>query len=301
VENKIIVGSHDYGGGGFHQNLEDAVRELKQEGLVAKYNYELEIKTREEVKSLSEFPIAFCHTGSDSTWEDLISSSEPGQIRIRLSSSGFSSKPEPFTSPFKKNGVYVFHLLKSSRVTSTEEWKSIIEGMMNQNVVADLVAGKDPHGLASFFIRKTQNVLIALSILCQGYLAVHARKQNGEWGPPDIVPALKQMGWLDFIDGPGKSLFPKDLDKKKSEVSQARWWLEPFELLDKDGIIQGEWPRYEESLMKEWGKGDTTLPKKIVDLLEPLSEDKDISNPKIVSDAYCVIVKNLGGAPCSSN
>lgn len=148
---------------------------------------------------------------------------------------------------------------------------------------------------------KRVRLLYALAILCQGYLAVHARKDDGGWGPKELVPALRQMGWLDFMDGPGKSLLAGDLERRQSEVCRAGWWLELFELWKDDCIVPDKWEGLEESVKKEWGKDTASLPEEVAGLLSALRDGDDVGDPKIVADAYCSIVERLGGTRCNGH
>ncbi len=239
---------------------------------------------------IPDFDFALQHLGNPDTEDILTKWKEEGKIDkvIIFHSSGRTKKAVAYC---KKFGIPLLTSLPTKNSILKLKWDEVKLKPPNNFALAEILQPK-PIGVGN---------LIAISILCQGYLAVHARKENGGWGPKEILPALRQMGWLDFIGGPGKSLLPKDLDERKSDVRQARWWLGPFELVDKDGIIKEKWGKFEESLKKECGKGNAALPNGLTNLLGVLGQGKDVSKCEIVADAYCAIVEYLGGAPCDSN
>jgi hypothetical protein len=152
--------------------------------------------------------------------------------------------------------------------------------------------------------KREPDVLSALSILCQGYLAVHAEKQNGEWGPPEIKPALEQMGWIDLLDGEGESGIAgqlKNMSGKRDEVNDPNWWGDTF---DEDDLTK--------KAKEEWGEASTDDWKSVRNLLRrvepadgeessssrrPLTEEELATvNPATVKDAYCALAERLGGA-----
>ena len=147
------------------------------------------------------------------------------------------------------------------------------------------------------------SMLYALTVLCQGYLAVHAKKENSEWG--HIFPALKQMGWIDLMEGPRASFVFKSLPEKITVVSEAKWWLEPFDLLEgpkrvdenESRINKSRSERLEENLKREWDRTEKDLPDAFKNLLGEI-EGGNIKEPKIVADVYCAIVEKLGDMPC---
>jgi hypothetical protein len=101
------------------------------------------------------------------------------------------------------------------------------------------------------------------------------------------------MGWIDLMEGPSASLVSGNLNEKRKEVSEARWWLEPFDLIGGGNGVD----KLEKDLKLEWDGRAKNLPEELTKLLRELKGDL-IRKPKIVANAYCAIVKKLGGMPC---
>ena len=127
--------------------------------------------------------------------------------------------------------------------------------------------------------------LSALSILCQGYLAVHVEgynEQEERWEPEEISPALEQMGW-------SEDLTTIASDKRSDEVSDPGWW-QVFDGKD-DLIDQAE---------DECGD-EEALPDVLEDLLTRIKEGRQLGDKdarETVADAHCKLVERLGGRPC---
>ncbi len=81
--------------------------------------------------------------------------------------------------------------------------------------------------------RRKYEYIIALSILCQGYLAVMAESdkenQSSKFGE-----ALKKMKWDEFRDANQRknNYSLSKLQSKYDDVTSLKWWLEPFDLWD---------------------------------------------------------------------
>ena len=127
------------------------------------------------------------------------------------------------------------------------------------------------------------------TVLCQGYLAVHAeyKKQDKDWKDQDIAPALEQMGW-DSVD---KSLIPRRLGKKEKieKVRNAGWWWIVFEsdIEDRKSLLA--------AVKKEWDEsGDKEISKELEDLIRLIVEKNEVKPPKIVAKAYLALVEKMG-------
>ena len=127
------------------------------------------------------------------------------------------------------------------------------------------------------------------TVLCQGYLAVHAeyKKQDKDWKNQDISIALEQMGW-NTVDKP---LIPSSLGKKESieKIRNPGWWWTVF---DKD---------FEErkdlltTVKKEWDESsDKEISKELEGLIKLIVEEKEVKPPKMVAKAYLALVEKLG-------
>ena len=237
---------------------------------------EQEVIDCSELYSLQEYAIVIAHV-SDEEWDSLIEDySFLDNIRVRMTIGGdFRNKPSP---KINKNDVYVFHLVLPALNVSAEDWKEILSGLSNSYIVKALVRGENPMRLKRFFVHEVQEQLSALTILCEGYLAVHAETEDN-----DIHSALQLMKWTEFRESErGQKVIQSDLNQKMDAVQQPNWWSNVFE---QDSFY--------EDVKKEWK--DTTseeeIPPALNDLLEAIHSGDAVIPPKIVSGAYCVLEK----------
>lgn len=131
--------------------------------------------------------------------------------------------------------------------------------------------------------------LQTLTILCQGYLAVHVehKEQNKDWKNQDIAIALEQMGW----DGVDKSLVPSTLGKKEKikKVRDPGWWWTVFEadIEDRKSLLA--------AIEKEWDTSNNKeISKELEDLIRLIVEKNEVKPPKMVARAYLALVEKLG-------
>jgi len=139
-------------------------------------------------------------------------------------------------------------------------------------------------GNASDLVRllrpQSAEVLSALSILCQGYLAIHA-EEHGEGA--EMTKALNQMGWSGDIVMDGAN---GHIDR----VSNPGWWQKPF-----DGV-----ENLAEEVKYEWGaKENLSRVETLLDWITKGQESLEGKKArKNVATAYCALVQRLGGEPC---
>ena len=91
------------------------------------------------------------------------------------------------------------------------------------------------------------------------------------------------MEWTEFRKSErGQNLGRQDLRDKKSVVQCSQWWLDVFE--------QGS---FEDTVKKEWESktGTEEIPPALNGLLAAIRKGDTVVPPKIVADAYCVLVK----------
>lgn len=235
-------------------------------------------KVCRDISELVECNIAIAHA-SKVDWQQLITEySSNGDVRVRVTVDGGSFN-EP---PTKENGVYKFHLETQAGTLETEDWKKILAGLSKPEVVKALIRGENPHGLRRFFVHEVMEHLSALTILCEGYLAVHAEDS-------DISSALELMGWTKFRKSErGQNLIQQDLSDKKSVVQCPQWWLNVFEQESFDDDVKKEWRDT---------TGTEEIPEALSDLLEAIRSGESVEQSKIVADAYCVLVKKIVTTP----
>lgn len=126
--------------------------------------------------------------------------------------------------------------------------------------------------------------LIALSILCQGYLAVLAAQKSDLPEETKVAQALELMGWPAFTksDEGRKVLQKMNLAGKIDEVSKPTWWNDVF-ALDKS--------EFEKTIAKEWElKSIDDCP--IKTFLDSIY-GTDKLTPELVADVFISIAKKL--------
>ena len=219
--------------------------------------------------SLQECEIAVVHI-YQKDWNLLIDKySPPNSVRVRVSTGGFPDAPPPSISA---NNVYTLHLVPPTDRLEKAEWKKILDGLSHEENVKALVDGGDPNGLRRFFVYEVRGHLAALSILCQGYLAVHADDITCH---KNIGNDLDLMRWTDLQNSASHT----DLGDKKSEVQQPAWWLRAFER-----------ESFCDAMKKDWQAttGSEELTDELTVLLDAILNHESV-DPKIVADAYCVL------------
>jgi hypothetical protein len=127
------------------------------------------------------------------------------------------------------------------------------------------------------------------TVLCQGYLAVHAeyKEQDKDWKDQDISIALEQMGW-NTVD---KSLIPSSLGEKEKikKVRDPGWWWIVFEtdIEDRETLLA--------AIQKEWDtSSNKEISKELEDLIRLIVEDNEVKPAKMVAKAYLALVETLG-------
>ena len=229
-----------------------------------------------KLNELRNCEVAIVHVTSDH-WNVLINNySCPDSVRIRVSTVGFSDPPAPTIS---NSNVYAFYLLPPTGDLEAE-WKEILTDLSDREIVKSLVRGENPNGLRRFFVHEVQEHLSALTILCEGYLAVHAENTDCS---EDISSALELMGWSEFQKSDRYSaLIREDLSEQISIVRRRQWWSDVFEPEFFDNDMEKEWKDT---------TGEEEIPKALNDLLEAIHKGDTVVPPKIVADAYCILVK----------
>ena len=240
------------------------------------------VGVRGRLDDLHNCGIAIAHV-SDKDWDSLINKfSCPDSVRVRVSTAGFFDPPPPTLGD---NNVYIFHLaLPTGNVGAG--WKRILSGLSNRKIVKALILGESPERLKRFFVHEVGAYLSALTTLCEGYLAVHALDKTYH---TYIRHALSLMKWTEFQNSDsGRELIRWDLGDKMCGVRQQKWWLNVFE---QESLYDG--------VQKEWKDTARTeeIPAELNDLMKVIRNSDTTVSPKIVADAYCVLVKKVVSTP----
>ncbi len=132
--------------------------------------------------------------------------------------------------------------------------------------------------------------LIALSILCQGFLVVCSESEERDRYWNDIKPALKEMGWIDenghrVIDN-DNSLIKQNLKAKWEKVQMSNWWYdEVFADGKNDSSIK--WETLEKTIASECNvTNGNSVPAQILELFSGIRNDPNKIKPEKVANAY---------------
>lgn len=157
--------------------------------------------------------------------------------------------------------------------------------------------------LLDVLLFKPAPYIIALSILCQGYIIIHAiHNYEVSVSAEGFGDVLRHIGWTDSM----RTLLPdemKDLNRI-SQVRSPRWWLQGLGLWDDDNnrVAQDNemWDTFVNTITAEWVSGNTIkqLPESINLLIERLRSADEITNPISVAEVYIDISKRFGVNIC---
>ena len=112
--------------------------------------------------------------------------------------------------------------------------------------------------------------LSALTLLCQGYLAIYE-------------------GWEDLSAAIVDEM-RKNLNVKKERVSEVSWWLDGLALWDEENqkINREKWEKFERDIAQEWeNKSNEQMPDALIQLLKAIKETPlKLKQPQLVAEAY---------------
>ena len=91
------------------------------------------------------------------------------------------------------------------------------------------------------------------------------------------------MGWAEFQKSDRYSaLIREDLSEQMSVVQGRQWWPDVFEPASFDNDVKKEWKDT---------TGEEEIPSALNGLLKAIHKRDTVVPPKIVADAYCILVK----------
>jgi hypothetical protein len=170
-----------------------------------------------------------------------------------------------------------------------QRWGELIRVVLDKSLLGawfDAVGKQSSFGILDRLFRDQprREKLIALAILCQGYLAVHAaRVPTIQSRAPVVEHALNQMGWSKRVSC---DLVGDGFDV----VYTADWWSSPF------GSSKSE---VERAIAKESGLDNISEARDLSKLIDAIYRGGDTRiTEDIVANAYCAIAMTLGGRPC---
>jgi len=138
-------------------------------------------------------------------------------------------------------------------------------------------------------------LLPAIAILCQGYLAAHAAL-GWDTQDADIHRALDLMGWLEMADQDSAAKMRASLAGHVGDVRKARWWQEPFEAVGSQAEdAQKKWRECESRATEEFniekskGRWEDIQP-----LLAAIGKGEELDDPRVVAKAYLALAERFG-------
>ena len=278
-----MIGTFDKGNGQFQDSAQRAATERLGVAFQCYSNQD-----RSNWKNLLGPRIAIAHIWNDE-WESLCSAAKNAQVLLRVSTNGFADSPEPSRT---LEGAFVLHLLPPTTQIETNDWVQILEVLRQPALLLELMEGRIPASLANYFTHQVTDILSALAILCQGYLAVQASPLPEESNDsPQVWKALVRMGWIDFMRHSDSRAVCQGLVKQKAEVAKQTWWRV---------AITGTRSDVKKQLCKELRQ--VRLPAELESLIDEIIPDESQADIKeeletvqltTVSAAYLVLADRL--------
>lgn len=210
-------------------------------------------------------------------------------------------KPVHFVQPDGRQGVrYLLPIrrtIESGLTTKTIEdepdeetvdrWISLLGAVTTPGVLEEWFRAPGSPGansaLNDMLVERTSTEsLIALSVLCQGYLAVHAFNVKGTAQSQAVGEALRDSGVDAVVCDPALVL------PQLATVASPAWWREVF------GLVRSE---FERGVAREWGIMDFQgCPDAVKGLVGAIFSDGDPISPQTVAEGYLAITKRLRAA-----
>ena len=234
---------------------------------------------------------------------------ERESIVIRCSTVGRSESEYGHS---QRGSLCILELRPKFCTVRREDWESIVALVTRErDTPRQIVAGSVPRALRLFFENRTsREYLNALSILCQGYLAVHANPESGEPDLPDQYSgptqrdsarsALEKMGWkAKWLEDKGRDcLSGQMLDKNgrlelQGQVRTRSWWANIFTGVDlKEELVKEWWDKNDPAKGEGEAREGLVLVENLADAI--VATNGDEIEPKTVADAYAAIADCLG-------
>lgn len=129
----------------------DAVKKLMENNKI-----KLKILLRKDVKDdieasdiLKSNNIIIVHL-SQSGWDNLITNSTTGDIRVRFSSQGYYDRLKNIEYDEKKE-LYILHIRQKISELEEDDWVNIINGINDDKILKKLIKGDNPNNLKKYF------------------------------------------------------------------------------------------------------------------------------------------------------
>ncbi|MCK4303287.1 MAG: hypothetical protein KAY24_03530 [Candidatus Eisenbacteria sp.] len=234
--------------------------------------------------------IGLIHPPSNDTWESVLASAGKDEIRIRMSSQGRPGSALPVKT---KVGAYGFELVPKPFDLPKAHWEAILSGLSDGEIIKTLAAGGDVRDLRGFFFRDPDpQILPALTILCQGYLAAHVDPRTAKLDIAQDQPAhelcdkaLERMGWKTLIRNPEVELpgmLGRDRLGLQKTLLDPTWW----KIFGEDDPLK--------IAQQEWGRQGNGPWQHVKALITQVVGGKGDIKPEVVARAYLALAGKLG-------
>jgi hypothetical protein len=160
-------------------------------------------------------------------------------------------------------------------------WVSLLEAVTTPGVLEEWFKASGSGGVNSILNEMllepiAPESLIALLVLCQGYLAVHAFHHNGEHQSDEVKDALRDSGVENAINDTTLNI------PQLTTVSNPVWWQEVFGPTTPDLKLL---------VAREWGTDIEKCPKAVQDLIDAILAGP--VGPQVVAEGYLAIATKL--------
>lgn len=183
---------------------------------------------------------------------------------------------------------YKRYILYANNTTEVKQAKTLTAFYQMSNVEAEAIINRQfneiPFELLHLF-GLNRGCLSALSILCQGYLAVRASVDNSFTSP--VTEALRLMNW---DNSQHESIVSENLHRKQQRVQEVNWWLKIFNEQSSHKSVAEQVDEIEVELKREWNSGIHEF-SPVANLLNDLKTGT--IKPDLVANAYIAIANKL--------
>jgi hypothetical protein len=170
----------------------------------------------------------------------------------------------------------------NERVGVVEQWRRLLGAVLDRDALEHWFNSQNSSArdsiLNEMLLEPTApESLIALLVLCQGYLAVHAFHHRGEHQSEKVEDALRDSGVENAISDTALVV------PQPSTVCNPVWWQEVFGLTEPDLRLL---------VAREWGtNGIEQCPKAVKDLIDAIFGGP--VGPQVVAEGYLAIATRL--------
>jgi hypothetical protein len=237
---------------------------------------------------LSKHRIVIAHIDAD-YFCTLVEKQNKDVVRMFVSTVGHKGKKSYKDTQSEAYCLY----LQPPHMSEKINWLLLLEAIQNKDTVEKIIREDVPPELLSYFNESKTGNIVALGILCQGFLVAYAcsKRRKGEHISSEFEKrALEKIGFKEFIaDGENNLLIQKISDcynEGLGGVLNRKWWT----------VFEGGVRESISSELKSIGvpvEGKTH----ITELISRIDESCDIQDPELVANAYLEMIEQTKRLP----